>query len=64
MDRVSYLGPEGRTRSLPIEWTNLAAVDALVALGAGRAPFRLSDLLALNAIVRRTLGRRSEEGAP
>jgi hypothetical protein len=50
-DRVTYLGPEQRTRTLPVVWTDLAAVDPFVAVAAGRAPFRLADLLALRALV-------------
>jgi uncharacterized protein DUF5372 len=47
-----YVGPQGRTRSLPVGWTNVAAVDSFVSVAAGRAPFRLEDLLALTALVR------------
>ena len=47
-----YVGPNGRTRSLPVGWTNVAAVDSFVSVAAGRAPFRLEDLLALTALVR------------
>ena len=47
-----YVGPQGRTRSLPVGWTNVAAVDSFVSLAAGRAPFRLEDLLALTALLR------------
>jgi len=51
-DRVMYVGSNGRTRSLPVGWTNVAAVDPFVGIAAGRAPFRLEDLLALTALVR------------
>ena len=47
-----YVGPNGRTRSLPVGWTNVAAVDSFVSVAAGRAPFRLEDLLGLTALVR------------
>ena len=47
-----YLGPNGRTRSLPAGWTNVAAVDPFISVAAGRAPFRLEDLVALTALVR------------
>lgn len=46
-----YVGPNGRTRSLPVRWTNVAAVDSFVSVAAGRAPFRLEDLLGLTALV-------------
>jgi len=47
-----YVGPNGRTRSLPVAWTDVAPVDPFVAVAAGRAPFRLEDLLALRALLR------------
>ncbi len=52
-DRVCYAGPEGRSRTLPIEWTDLGRVDPFVTMANGRAPFRLVDLLALRAMVPR-----------
>ena len=51
-DRVMYVGPQGRTRSLPVGWTDVAALDSFVSVAAGRAPFRLEDLLALTALIR------------
>lgn len=50
-DRVAYLGPDGFTRSLPVEWTDVVPADPVVSLAAGRALFRLTDLLALRAAV-------------
>jgi hypothetical protein len=47
-----YVGPNGRTRSLPVGWTSIAPVDPFVTVAAGRAPFRLEDLLALTALLR------------
>jgi uncharacterized protein DUF5372 len=49
-DRV-YFHDSGRVRSLPATWTSLSAVDPLVALGAGRSPFRVSDLLELAKLI-------------
>jgi hypothetical protein len=62
MDRVCYAGPDGRSRSVPIEWTDLGEVDAFVAVANGRAPFRLVDLQALRAVVPRapTKGKNAE----
>src|SRR5262249_2830303 len=51
-DRVMYVGPSGRTRSVPVGWTNVAPVDPFISVAAGRAPFRLDDLMALTALVR------------
>ena len=47
-----YVLPNGRTRSLPVAWTDVAPVDPFVAVAAGRACFRLEDLLALSALLR------------
>jgi Family of unknown function (DUF5372) len=47
-----YLGPNGRTRSVPVRWTNVGPVDPFLSVAAGRAPFRLEDLLALTALLR------------
>jgi hypothetical protein len=46
-----YVGPNGRSRSLPVGWTSIAPVDPFVTVAAGRAPFRLEDLLALTALL-------------
>jgi hypothetical protein len=35
-----------------VRWTSVAPDDPFVAVAAGRAPFRLEDLLALMALVR------------
>ena len=43
-DRVSYVGTEGRLRTLPVEWTDVHAPDLIVTLGGSRACFR-ADLL-------------------
>jgi Family of unknown function (DUF5372) len=51
-DRVMYVRADGRTRSLPVGWTNVAPVDPFVRVAAGRALFRLEDLLALTALLR------------
>lgn len=50
-DRVCYVGSDGRSRSVPIEWTDLASVDAFAVMAQGRAPFRLEDLVALRGLV-------------
>jgi len=51
-DRVMYVRADGRTRSVPVGWTSIAADDPFVTVAAGRAPFRLEDLLALTALLR------------
>ena len=62
-DRVSYLGPEGEVRSFPMAWTDLAPIDPAVIVGAGRALFRIDDLLALCELVRGGADRPGPEDA-
>jgi hypothetical protein len=38
---------------MPATWTSAAAVDPFVALSAGRALFRIDDLLALTELIAR-----------
>ena len=66
-DRVMYVRPDGRTRSLPVGWTSVAPADPFVSVAAGRASFRLEDLLALTALLRDTespRGGRRNDGRP
>lgn len=49
----------GNLRSLPASWTSVVGVDPFVAVSAGRALFRVEDLLALRRLVQR-LGRESD----
>jgi len=44
-ERVYYRDENGRTRFLPARWTNLAAPDPFVVTAAGRAYFRVEDLI-------------------
>jgi hypothetical protein len=50
-DRVSYTGPDGRLRTLPLEWTDVLEPDLVVTLGAGRASFRADRLSQLRRLV-------------
>ena len=50
-DRVSYAGPDGRLRTLPVEWTNVLEPDLVVTVGAGRALFRTDLLRELRRLV-------------
>jgi hypothetical protein len=47
-----FVRKDGRTRSLPVGWTNIAPEDPFVTVASGRTPFRLADLLALTALIR------------
>lgn len=50
-DRVYYHDANGRLASIPTSWTDVVAPDPVVALSAGRSPFRLEDLLELARLV-------------
>ena len=47
IERVYYLDASGALRHLPLGCTSVAATDPFVAVAAGRAAFRVVDLLAL-----------------
>jgi hypothetical protein len=47
MDRVFYFDGNGTQRSFPTSLTDVLPPDAFIEASAGRAPFRLSDLLEL-----------------
>lgn len=57
-DRVSYLGPEGRLRTLPLEWTDVQEPDLVVTVGAGRAFFRADLLGQLRRLVDEQISRK------
>ena len=50
-DRVSYAGPDGRLRTLPVEWTDVLEPDLVVSAGAGQALFRTDLLRELRRLV-------------
>jgi Family of unknown function (DUF5372) len=50
-DRVYFDDDNGRLESLPVAWTDLAAGDPFVAASAGRAHFRVVDLLRLSSLI-------------
>jgi hypothetical protein len=60
-DRVFYSDEDGSFRSLPASWTNLGGDDPFVAVSAGRAHFRLADLLELVEVVQAVRKRRGYE---
>lgn len=59
-DRVSYAGPEGRVRSMPVEWTDVVVPDLVITLGAGRALLRADRLRRLRALLDARSGRKEE----
>ena len=51
--RVQYIDPDTeQVQSLPVAWTDLAATDPFVELGAGRALLPPSELQALSRLLR------------
>jgi len=52
-DRVYYHDEEGNLSLISRGWTSLAPQDPFVVAGAGRALFRIEDLLRLAELVRR-----------
>ena len=57
-DRVSYAEPEGRLRTLPVEWTDILEPDLVVTVGAGRALFRTDLLRELRKLVDERMRQR------
>ena len=57
-DRVSYAGPDGRLRTLPVEWTDVLEPDLVVSVGAGQALFRTDLLRELRRLVDERLRQR------
>jgi hypothetical protein len=52
-NRVYFRDRAGQSASLPISWTSLAAPDPLLIVSAGKARFRLQDLLELVDLIQR-----------
>jgi hypothetical protein len=51
--RVTFYDTPGHVRGLPAAWTSLAPSDPSVVLAAGRAAFRVTDLLQLSQLIGR-----------
>jgi hypothetical protein len=52
--RVYFQGENGRLSAMPAGWTDAGAPDPFLILAAGRAHFRIEDLVQLAAL----MGRR------
>ena len=52
-DRVTFYQTPDRVRALPAAWTSLAPPDPSIQLAAGRAAFRMADLLELARLIQR-----------
>ena len=55
-DRVYFKDERKKLRSLPSQWTSLVSDDPAVVVAAGRAHFRVADLLELITLLNE-LGR-------
>src|SRR4051794_10913665 len=55
-DRVYYRDENGRMRFVPAHWTSVAAIDPFVLTAAGRACFRLEDLIRLDHVMKNWTG--------
>ena len=49
--RVFFLNKKGRKSSVPLDWTDIGPKDPFVAVSAGRALFRVEDLLDLVRLI-------------
>src|SRR5260370_12886276 len=59
--RVSFYQTPDHVRILPAAWTSLAPLDPSVVLAAGRAAFRVPDLLELSHLIQRIEEGHKEE---
>jgi len=50
-DRAYFYGDHGRLESVPVRWTDLVGPDPAVFVAAGRAYFRVDDLLGLTELI-------------
>jgi hypothetical protein len=62
--RVCFHDADGRLRSIPVAWTSLVAPDPAVLLAAGRAPFRVGDLLAVARLLPALTAAAPAAGVP
>ena len=61
-DRVIYLDDRDTVQSMPRSWTGVAMADAFVVVSAGRAAFRVTDLLRLADLVGQQLAHGQRGG--
>jgi hypothetical protein len=50
-DKIWFYNPAGRLSSLPACWTSVVAEDPFIVVAAGRALFRVEDLLELVRLI-------------
>jgi len=49
--RVFFFNTQGRKSSVPLDWTDIGPKDPFVSVSAGRAFFRVDDLLGLARLI-------------
>jgi hypothetical protein len=49
--RVFFFNQKGRKSSVPLDWTDIESQDPYIVVSAGRALFRVEDLLGLVRII-------------
>lgn len=59
--RVTFYDTPDHVRGLPAAWTSIVPPDPNVVLAAGRAAFRVADLLQLSQLIGRIEAGRKEE---
>jgi hypothetical protein len=59
--RVTFYDTPEHVRALPAAWTSIVPPDPNVVLAAGRAAFRVADLLQLSQLIGRIEQERKEE---
>ena len=59
--RVTFYDTADHVRALPAAWTSIIPPDPSVVLAAGRAAFRVADLLQLSHLLRSIEERHKEE---
>jgi len=62
--RAYYVDAHEQLKAIPIDWTSLAASDPFVTMAAGRAAFRLGDLLALVELIREIAHESKQTNLP
>ncbi|HZS56826.1 MAG TPA: DUF5372 family protein [Bryobacteraceae bacterium] len=49
--RLCYLDERQRVHEIPLDWTDLAPADPVLAIAAGKTLFRVADLLELAKLI-------------
>ena len=60
-DRVYFYDDHGRLESMPASWTDMTAEEPFIAVSAGRAYFRVDDLVRLISLLESWTGPAAGE---